>query len=201
MERGGAGFLAGCAASLLSLPDVPGVLSPPLLPPARPAWEKAGFSLRARLLLLRRELNGPFSPHHPVELGDARSLPEALPLDRAAFDAFWRLSLAGLEEALSSTRHGAVHLCRRPGGALAGFAITGAGTSLSYLQRLAVDPRSHSQGIGSSLLAAAAAWARDRGAAALLLNTPAENETAASFYRSAGFRPLAGGLAVLSRRR
>ncbi len=200
VDRGGAGFLAGCATALLSIPGVAGILSPPLLSASRPAWEQAGFLLRERLALLRRELPAPGVPAHPVTLGDEDSLGEALQVDRAAFAGFWRLNLAGLQEALTATPHRALHLCRSPGGTLAGFAITGVGTSLSYLQRLAVDPPHQSQGIGYSLLRAAAAWAHARGASALLLNTPADNHAAAGFYRVSGFQPVGGELAVLGRR-
>ena len=198
-ERGGAGFLSACTAALLPIPGVAGILSPPLLPSARPAWEQAGFSLRARLLLLRRELPAPAVPEHPITLGDEESLAEVQEVDRAAFGIFWRLNMAGLQEALTATPHRAIHLCRSAQGTLVGFAITGAGFSLAYLQRLAVHPERQSRGIGSSLLGAAAAWAGGRRAAALLLNTPAENEAAAAFYRSAGFRPVTRDLAVLGR--
>jgi ribosomal protein S18 acetylase RimI-like enzyme len=184
----------------LPIPGVAGILSPPLLPNTRPAWEQAGFSLRARLLLLRRELPPPEVPEHPITLSDEESLVEVQEVDRAAFDSFWRLNMAGLQEALTATPHRAIHLCHSAQGTLAGFAITGAGSSLAYLQRLAVHPEWQSRGIGSSLLCAAAAWAAGRGASALLLNTPAENQAAASFYRSAGFRPVTRDLAVLGRR-
>ena len=140
MERGGAGFLGDCAQALLGLPGLTGVLSSPLLPAARHPWEEAGFTLHARLLLLRRELNGLAPPEHQVESGDRRDLSEALALDRAAFEPFWRLDLLGLREAMAATPRSAVHLVRRPGGALTGFAITGVGSPLAHLQRLAGAP-------------------------------------------------------------
>jgi len=199
VDRGGAGFLAGCAAALLSLPGVGGILSPPLLPAARPAWEQAGFSLRETLALLRRDLPAPGEPAHPVTSAAEDCLTEALEIDRAAFAPFWRLSLAGLQEALTATTRRAIHLCHSPRGSLAGFAITGVGSSLAYLQRLAVDPALQSQGIGYSLLRAAAAWAHAQGASTMLLNTPVENHSAAGFYRASGFRPADGELSVLGR--
>lgn len=199
LERGGAGFLADCAAALLQLDALEGVLSPPLLPGARPSWEDAGFALHARLLLLRRQLDRLTEPEHLVSPGDGRDLAEALAVDRAAFEPFWRLDLLGLREALQATARSAVHLVRRPGGGLTGFALTGVGTSLAYLQRLAVDPAWQARGIGRSLLRAAAAWARERGASALLLNTPDGNRSAASLYESEGFRTVSRDLAVLAR--
>jgi len=199
VERGGSGFLAECAGALLELEGVTGVLSPPLLLDARPPWEEAGFTLHARLLLLRRELDGLAEPQHVVMAGDRRDLGEALAVDRSAFEPFWRLDPLGLREALEATPRSAVHLVRRPGGGLTGFAVTGVGTSLAYLQRLAVDPAWQSRGIGRSLVRTAAAWAHRQGASALLLNTPDGNRSAASLYESEGFRTVTRDLAVLAR--
>jgi len=199
VERGGSGFLADCADTLLQLAGVTGVLSSPLLPGARRPWEEAGFTLHARLILLRRELTGLAEPAHVVEDGDRRDLGEALAVDRAAFEPFWRLDLLGLREAMGATPRSAVHLVRRPGGALTGFAITGVGSSLAYLQRLAVDPAWQSRGIGRSLVRTAAAWAHRQGAAALLLNTHDGRHSAAAFYESEGFRTVTRDLAVLGR--
>lgn len=199
VERGGSGFLGDCAEALLELPGLTGVLSSPLLPGARHPWEEAGFTLHARLLLLRRELNGLVQPEHQVKAGDRRDLSEALAVDRAAFEPFWRLDLLGLREAVAATPRSAVHLVRRPGGGLTGFAITGVGSSLAYLQRLAVDPAWQSRGIGRSLVRSAAAWAQRQGATALLLNTPDGNQSAASLYATEGFRTVTRDLAVLGR--
>jgi ribosomal-protein-alanine N-acetyltransferase len=199
VERGGADFLADCATALMTIEGVAGVLSPPLLPAAQSSWEEAGFSVHARLLMLRRELRDLPAPRHPVTEGGPGDLEEALRLDRAAFDPFWRLNQAGLQEALAATPRRAVHLLRRPGDSLIGFAITGVGTSLAYLQRLAVDPGWQSQGVGRSLLRTAARWARRRGASALLLNTPEGNDPAATCYESEGCRLVTRDLAVLAR--
>lgn len=198
IERGGGGFLADCADFLLGLPGVTGILTPPLLPDLRPPWEAAGFTIHSRLLLLRRELDAVPPNEHRVALGDARDLEEALEVDRAAFEPFWRLDARGLREALAATARHAVHVVRRPGGGLTGFAITGAGTTLAYLQRLAVDPLWQGRGIGRSLVRAAAAWARGQGAGALLLNTPDADGAGASLYQAEGFRTVARDLAVLS---
>jgi len=199
VERGASGFLADCTDALLRLAGVTGVLSSPLLPGARRPWEEAGFTLHARLALLRRELSDLAGPEHAVEDGDRRDLDEALAVDRAAFEPFWRLDLLGLQEAVEATPRSAVHLVRRPDGGLAAFAVTGMGSSLAYLQRLAVDPAWQSRGIGRSLVRTAAAWAQRRGAAALLLNTHDGNDPAAALYESEGFRTVTRDLAVLGR--
>lgn len=199
VERGGVGFLGDCAAALLTLPGVTGVLSPPLLAHARPPWEEAGFSPYARLLLMRRELDGLPAAEHAVAPGDLRDLSDALRVDQAAFDSFWRFDRPALLEAVHATGHRVIQLVRRPGGGLAGFAITGLGGSLAYLQRLAVDPAWQGRGIGRSLVRRSAAWAKAQGASALLLNTPDGNGSAAALYTSEGFRTVTRDLAVLGR--
>ena len=199
VHRGGPGFLEECAAALLALPGVTGVLSPPLLPAARGPWEQAGFALHARLVLMRRELDSMTAPDHVVATGDLRDLPDALRVDQAAFDTFWRFDRTALLEAVQATHQGAIHLVRRPGGGLAGYAITGRGGTLAYLQRVAVDPAWQGRGLGRSLVRTAAEWARGHGASALLLNTPEGNGSAAALYASEGFRTVTRDLAVLAR--
>lgn len=199
VERGGVGFLEECAAALLDLPGITGVLSPPLLPAARPPWEQAGFRPHARLVLMRRELDGPAASGHVVVPGDLRDLGDALRVDQAAFDSFWRFDRTALLEAVNATTQRAVHLVRRPGGGLAGYAITGRGGTLAYLQRVAVDPAWQGRGIGRSLVRTAGAWAEAQGASALLLNTPEGNAPAAGLYASEGFRTITRDLAVMGR--
>lgn len=199
VERGGAGFLGECASALLALSGVTGVLSPPLLAPARPPWEEAGFRAYARLLLMRRELDGLPAVEHTVAPGDLRDLDEALKVDRTAFDSFWRFDRVALLEAVQATARRAIHLVRRPGGGLAGFAITGLGGSLAYLQRIAVDPAWQGRGIGRSLLRTSTTWAKSQGASAMLLNTPEGSGSAAALYASEGFHTVTRDLAVLGR--
>lgn len=199
VERGGAGFLEECSRALLALPRVSGVLSPPLLPAARPPWEQAGFHPHARLLLMRRDLSGVPAAEHLVVPGDLRDLDEALRVDQAAFDPFWRFDRTALLEAVQATACRAVHLVRRPGGGLAGFAITGRNGPLAYLQRVAVNPAWQGRGIGRSLVRTAAAWAAAQGASALLLNTPDGTASAAALYAGEGFETVTRDLAVLAR--
>ena len=161
--------------------------------------EQAGFAVRARLVLMRRELDGLTAPDHLVAPGDLRDLGEALRLDQAAFDEFWRFDRTALLEAVQATTRHAIHLVRRPGGGLAGYAITGRGGNLAYLQRVAVDPAWQGRGLGRSLVRASTAWAGTEGTSALLLNTPEGNASAAALYASEGFRTVTGDLAVLAR--
>lgn len=174
-----------------------GVLSPPLLPGDRASWEAAGFVVRSRLLLLRRELDAIDAPAHPVSAGSSADLAEAVEVDRAAFEPFWRLGLVGLRDALAATTRCSLLLARQPDGEPAGFAVVGAGISLAYLQRLAVAPAAQASGVGRSLVRAAARWARAQGAGAILANTPEENEPATALYESEGFHTVTRDLAVL----
>ena len=197
IERGGVSFIKDCAESLCSLPGVAGVLSPPLPASARHTWHEAGFEVHAHLDLLRLELDKVPSPDHLVAVGDLPDLNEALRIDRAAFTEFWRFDRSSLLEALYSTKHSVIHVVRRPGRGLAGYAITGLGTVIAYLQRVAVDPLWQGRGIGRSLVRTSARWAESQGAQALVLNTPSDNRPAAGLYSSEGFRRLDDPLAVL----
>ena len=163
------------------------------------AWREAGFDTYANLELMRRELGHPPPPDHLVAAGDLSDLHEALRIDSDAFDDFWRFDRTAMLEALNSTSRSAIHVVRRPGGGLAGFAITGMGVAISYLQRVAVDPRWQGRGIGRSLVRTSARWAERHGAKAIVLNTPTGNRTSTSFYESEEFRPLDEGLSVLHR--
>ena len=80
---------------------------------------------------------------------------------------------------------------------LAGYAVTGTGSTLAYLQRVAVDPKYQGTGIGRSLVRSAARWARKEGASALMLNTQVGNEPAMHLYESEAFHTLDEPLEVL----
>ncbi len=199
MERGSNSFIDECSRVLCRLAGVDGVLSPPLPPSAQSAWRDVGFDIYANLDLMRLELGHPAPPDHLVAAGDLSDLAEALRIDSAAFEAFWRFDRTAMLEALNSTYRSTMHVVRRPGGGLAGFAITGLGATISYLQRVAVDPRWQGRGIGRSLVRTSARWAERQGAQAIVLNTPMGNRTSTSLYESEGFHLLDEGLAVLHR--
>jgi ribosomal protein S18 acetylase RimI-like enzyme len=100
-------------------------------------------------------------------------------------------------EAMAATPHSVLHVVRSGSGGLAGFAVSGAGSSLAYLQRLAVDPGSQGRGIGRSLVRSSARWAKRMGSRVLMLNTQVGNEGAIALYESEGFVTLEEPLAVL----
>jgi len=196
MQRGNAAFISECVEALLEM-GAPGVLSPPLPASAQRLWREAQFQMHAELALLRMEVDKVGAPSHLVVAGSTSDIREALRIDAAAFDEFWRFDRSAMEEALSSTRNSVIHVVRKAGGGLAGFAITGIGVTIAYLQRLAVDPASQGRGIGRSLVRTSARWASREGAHSLMLNTQLDNEPAIRLYESEGFRILSEPLAVL----
>ncbi len=194
--RGGAEFTEASAATVAGL-GVEAVLSPPLPPASQRMWIEAGFDLHARLHLLRRDLTDIAAPQHLVTVGTDDDLAEALRIDAAAFDSFWRFDRAALAEARESTSRSVIHVVRRPDGNLAGFAVTGMGQVMGYLQRVAVDPEWQRRGLGSSLVRASSRWVRRNGARAIVLNTQADNEPAIRLYLAEGFEVMSDDLAVL----
>lgn len=198
VRGGGSGFIADCVETLLDL-EVEAVLSPPLPRSARPAWEAAGFGLHADLTLMRRSLDRIPPPEHLVLTGSSDDIGESLRIDAAAFDEFWRFDRHALEEAMAATPTSVLHVVRSPDDGLAGFAVTGAGHAVGYLQRVAVDPRWQGKGIGRSLVRTSGRWAKKSGVSALMLNTQSDNSAAIGLYESEGFRIMDEPLAVLRR--
>ena len=197
MHRGNAAFIGDCVETLRDL-GAPGVLSPPLPSSAQRLWREARFEPHAELALLRLDIDRRIgAPSHLVVTGSTSDIREALRIDAAAFDEFWRFDRHAMEEAVSSTRTSVIHVVRKAGGGLAGFAITGVGVTIAYLQRLAVEPAAQGRGIGRSLVRSSARWASREGARALMLNTQLDNEPAIRLYESEGFRVLSEPLAVL----
>jgi ribosomal protein S18 acetylase RimI-like enzyme len=196
MQRGNTPFIVDCVDALREL-GAPGVLSPPLPQSAQRLWREADFRPHAELALLRLSLGATRPPGHLVVKGSASDLREALRIDAAAFDEFWRFDRNAMEEAISSTRTSVIHVVRKAGGGLAGFSITGVGVTIAYLQRLAVDPASQGRGIGRSLVRSSSRWAAREGARSLMLNTQMDNEPAIRLYESEGFEVLSEPLAVL----
>jgi len=198
VRGGGASFIDDCVETLLDL-DITAVLSPPLPRSARRAWEAAGFGLHADLTLMRRTLDRIQPPSHLVLSGGSSDISEALRIDSAAFEEFWQFDDRALDEAMAATSSSVLHVVRSVDGGLAGFAVTGTGQTIAYLQRLAVDPRWQAQGIGRSLVRTSARWAKKAGAGAIMLNTQTDNSSAIGLYESEGFHVLDEPLAVLSR--
>ena len=158
----------------------------------------AGFVVHERLHLLQHDLrgvdaDGPSTAalrrirrwHHRALLG----------VDARAFDPFWKLDRANLDEAIQATP--STRLTGSFVDGLVGYAITGFAGDHGYLQRLAVDPAHQGRGIATALVDDALAWLVRRGARAASVNTQERNERALHLYEHLGFTPVHPGLAVL----
>jgi len=192
----GQSFIADCVYVLTEV-GATAVLSPPLPRSAQQSWLDAKFRPHASLALMRRHLNKVPPPGHVVFEGTPEDLPEALRIDAAAFDEFWRFDAHALEEAIAGTPRSVLQVVKAPDGGLAGYAVTGIGSTLAYLQRVAVDPRFQGNGIGRSLIRASARWAKKEGGTAIMLNTQLENDLAIRLYEAEGYDTLDEPLEVL----
>lgn len=171
--------------------------------PALPSGEwrpylDSGFDVREELHLLAHDL---------LDLPDRRSTEHrrrtrrvqrrdrdrVLAIDRAAFDAFWRLDEDSLEDAVRATPSTRFRMDRDGGG----YALTGRAGDRGYLQRLAVDPASQGSGLGSALVVDGLWWLRRWRVREALVNTQTSNERAVALYERLGFRHRSEGLAVL----
>lgn len=197
LMRGGSGFIEACTSQLYEI-GAPAVLSSPLAPSARRPWEQAGFSDHLDLALMRLSLDGTLpGPQHLVVRWDDYDLTEMLRIDRSAFPEFWRFDRAGLAESTQATSSASVYVIRDGESGITGYAVVGYGKAISYLQRVAVDPRWQGSGMGRSLVRATARSAKRHGSRALLLNTQFDNRPALNLYESEGFVTLPETLAVL----
>ena len=164
------------------------VYSPALYPSATKVWASAGFTLFRLLDVMELTLGADMRPpEHVVEATNAPDWPPLVAIDRLAFDGFWRMSEAGLIEAMRATPRATV-LTARVDDELAGYSLVGSQLTASYLQRVAVAPSFAGQGIGSSLVRASAEWAAKRGSRALVLNLRPENDRARRLYEREGFQ-------------
>lgn len=197
LVRGGSGFIEACVGRLRDF-GVPSVLSSPLAPSARRPWESAGFSEYLDLALMRLSLDQPVSaPRHLVIREEHYDLDQMLAIDRAAFPEFWRFDKAAIVESTQATSSSSVFVIRDGNEGIAGYAVVGYGSAISYLQRVAVDPTWQGEGMGRSLVRAAARSAQRKGSRAMLLNTQFDNTPAIGLYESEGYVTLPEALAVL----
>jgi len=204
MVRGSAPFLREASDALMAhgrdgSSPMEATVSPPLPPPGMRLWLDAGYEPWLDLDLYTRDLLAPMGePLHILEEGGKADWDRAVAIDRSSFDELWRLGPIGLSEALHATPKSTFMLLRHDE-EIAGFAIVGAGVGVSYLQRVAVDPKFQGLGYGRSLVRAAMHWGKAHGGRTMLLNTQPANDRAARLYMTAGFQRLPGGLRIARR--
>ena len=196
------------------------VITGALAPHEQQPFLAAGFGEHERLHLLSHDLtNLADRPRRPA-LRRARRTDRspAVAVDAVAFDAFWRLDFAGLQDAIDatpSTRFRVASRARpapeatnraRPApeatsrarpASLCAYAISGRSERHGYLQRLAVDPAHQRGGLGRALALDALHWMRRHGVERAVVNTQLDNHAALDLYDGLGFRLEPGGLAVL----
>jgi ribosomal protein S18 acetylase RimI-like enzyme len=186
LERGSSEFLRAVAEHLAPMGSGV-VFSPALYPEATRVWAKAGFEPFGRLDVMEMRLGpGITPPRHQIDATRSPSWASLVDIDSLAFEGFWRMGEAGLMEAMRATPRSVV-LEARFDGELAGYALAGAQTMLSFLQRVAVAPEFAGQGVGTSLVRASMAWAAARGSRVMVLNVRPENDRARVLYEREGF--------------
>lgn len=162
-------------------------------------FHAAGFRIHHELHLLIRDLES-----HPAPAPDGRirlraarrtDWNQVLEIDRAAFDSFWQFDSDSIRDALKATpsRRFQVVKANPP----TGYHITGRAGPNGYLQRLAVDPAAHRQGLGRLLLHDSLAWLQRRNVDRVFVNTQLDNDAAYSLYRAEHFAVAEHRLAVL----
>lgn len=183
------------------------VVTGALSPSEQTSFRSAGFRPSEELHLLAHDLRAlpPIPPRLRPDVALRRAgrgdRPAVLVVDARAFDAFWRLDCAGLEEAMSATPHSRFRVAAigpADRERIVGYTITGRAGRRGYLQRLAVDPDVQRGGIGSLLVVDALRWLKRWRADRAMVNTQLQNGGALALYERLGFRRETVGLAVLA---
>ena len=168
----------------------------------RSPFVDAGLQPRAWLHLLERSLDSvPLPPAGQASLRRMRRSEWARldRIDARAFAPFWRLGVDGIIDARRATPSNRLRVATTGDDEIVGYAVFGRSGGRGFVQRIAVDPRCHGQGIGSTLLLDGLRWLADRGAGSALVNTQIGHDRALELYRRMGFRLLRERLVVLGR--
>ena len=157
----------------------------------------AGFTVRERLHLLAHDMTHTTPPSRSTRRARGADHRAVLALDHLAFDEFWRLDEAGLDDAIRATPVARFRVAGDDG--IAAYAISGRSGQQGYLQRLAVAPSARREGWGRVVVSDSLRWLARHGVRRTLVNTQLTNDSALALYEACGFRRLAVGLCVLGR--
>ena len=195
LDRGSQDFLAAASDDVVEMSQA-SVYSPPLYASSTRIWQKCGYREAFRLIVMERSVTSNRSGPTAVVVESRKpNWDVIMEIDRHAFQGFWRMSLAGLTEAMSSTARSAILTVGDTG--TVGYAIVGAQWNVSYLQRIAVHPEHSGKNIGSDLVRAALSWAGKTAAQTMVLNVREENVRARSLYSKEGFASTDTALRIL----
>lgn len=174
--------------------DFTRVVTPALPPYEWRPYLDAGFEVRERLHLLGHDLlDLPDRGDHGLRRARRRDLDAVLAVDHAAFEPFWRMDAASLDEAADATPSSRLRIARDR----TGYALFGRAGPRGYVQRIAVRPDTEGRGLGTTLVVDGLWWLRRWRVTDALVNTQERNERAVALYERLGFRLRPGGLAVL----
>ncbi len=194
LERGRTEFLRSASEEVSSICGS-GVFSPAMFPGSTHIWARAGYEEIRQLEVMERPLGiSVEAPLREVREDLKPNWDRLLAIDRAAFEGFWRMSLEGLREALSSTNPSTVMTI---GEEVSGYAIVGSQWGIAYLQRVAIDPDRGGRGLGTDLIRAALKWGQTTSAGSMVLNVRSENERARRVYERQGFTVTGTNLHIL----
>lgn len=203
-------FVRRCLATLAER-GYSHVVTGALAPSEQAGFLAAGFGVGERLHLLAHDLRsvgperrrdgpgwGKDGPgRRALRRAHRRDRPAVLAVDAVAFEPFWRLDDAGLDDALAATPAARFRVAVAEGDVV-GYAVTGRAGRRGYVQRLAVHPDAARRGYGSALVLDGLAWLQRWGCSRALVNTQVRNASALALYERLGFRPEPAGLAVLT---
>lgn len=186
------------ALQLLSGDGYTAVVTNALPPGDALPFVDAGFTVRQRLHLLANDMTALPDTSRPTRRAHRADRAAVLAVDGEAFDAFWHLDEAGLDDAISATPTSRFRVAAQDGRVLA-YAISGRAGSQGYLQRIAVHPGARRRGFGRAVVADGLHWLHRHGVARALVNTQMGNGAALDLYQSCGFSELPFGLCVMGR--
>lgn len=162
---------------------------------------RVGFHPCQQLALLSRPIQSGLPERNgsiAIRRARRRDHPSVLAVDHAAFEPFWQLDQAGLNDALRATPFRHFRVARQDADTgLTGYAISGRSGPAGYLQRLAISPNQQGQGAGAALVVDGLRWMARWGATQVWVNTPRHNTGALRLYERLGFEQIPPGLQVL----
>lgn len=174
------------------------ILSPLAEEAAVRPYLDAGMEVRERLVLLRarpRDVR-PALPRAGVELREATEddLDSIVSLEQACFEAFWQSGPRLIADRLRRDRLVLATL----GGETIGYTLTTLSRDGGSLGGLAIHPSERRRGVGSALVAEAAAHLEALGARTMTLSTQEHNTASRAMYAKAGLAEVRDRLVFAS---